>query len=82
VTFGPSGGDNRSYRVSCKKIHAQLPGFKCEWDANTGAQQLHDLFERIAMPKEIFDFRAFTRLKQLQFLIKTNQIDEEFYWRY
>ena len=82
VSFGPSGGDNRSYRVSCKKINTQLPGFKCDWDAHLGAQQLHDLFKRIDMPAEIFEFRAFTRLKQLQFLIKTGQIDAEFFWKY
>lgn len=80
VTLGPSGGDNRSYRVSFDKIHAALPGFKCDWDAKSGAKQLRDLYERIAMPDEIFKFRAFTRLKQLEYLIKTRQIDGEFYW--
>lgn len=82
VTMGSSGGDNRSYRVSFDKIHQRLPGFRCDWDARGGAQQLRELFERIAMPSEIFQFRAFTRLKQLEFLIKTRQVDEEFYWRY
>src|SRR5581483_869636 len=33
VTMGPSGGDNRSYRVTFDKIHRQLPGFACKWDA-------------------------------------------------
>ena len=82
VTVGPPGGDNRSYRVSFDKIHAQLPGFRCDWDARAGAKQLHDLFERIAMPKETFEFRAFTRLKQLEYLIRTSQIDEAFFWRH
>lgn len=82
VTMGSSAGDNRSYRVNFDKITKGLPGFKCEWDARRGAEQLRELFERIAMPKEIFEFRAFTRLKQLEFLIRTRQIDGEFYWRY
>ncbi len=82
VTMGPSGGDNRSYRVSFDKIHRELPGFSCDWNARAGAEQLREVFERIAMPDEIFQFRAFTRLKQLEFLIKTRQIDDEFYWRY
>jgi hypothetical protein len=34
------------------------------------------------MPAEIFQFRAFTRLKQLEYLIRTRQIDDEFYWKY
>lgn len=82
VTFGPSGGDNRSYRVSFDKIHSRLPGFRCEWDAHKGAQQLYELFQRIDMGNEIFEFRAFTRLKQLKFLIQTGQIDDAFFWRY
>lgn len=81
VTFGPSGGDNRSYRVSFDKIHKQLPGFRCSWDARKGAQQLFEVYDRIAMGKEIFEFRAFTRLKQLEYLIRTRQIDGEFFWR-
>lgn len=82
VTMGQSGGDNRSYRVSFDKIYSQLPGFRCDWNARTGAEQLREVFERITMPGEIFQFRAFTRLKQLEYLIKTRQIDDEFYWRY
>jgi nucleoside-diphosphate-sugar epimerase len=80
VTLGPSGGDDRSYRVSFDKIHSQLPGFKCEWDAEKGAKQLHQIYTQIDMPEEIFQFRAFTRLKQLEYLIRTQQIDGEFFW--
>jgi len=82
VTLGNSGGDNRSYRVSFEKISSRLPGFQCRWSAREGAIQLREIFERIEMPREIFEFRAFTRLKQLEFLIRTKQIDDEFFWRY
>ena len=82
VSFGPSGGDNRSYRVSFDKISSQLPGFSCERNAQIGARELREVYERIDMPREIFEFRAFTRLKQLQYLIRTRQIDDEFFWRY
>ena len=33
------------------------------------------------MDKDMFEFRPFTRLKQLKYLIETNQVDGEFYWR-
>lgn len=82
VTMGTNGGDNRSYRVSFDKIHRQLPGFKCEWNAKKGAKQLRDLFERIDMKRETFEHRAFTRLKELEHLIRTKQIDSEFYWSF
>ena len=80
VTFGPPSPDNRSYRVSFEKIQRHLPGFKCRWDARRGAQQLLDLFRRVDMTEEVFQCRTFTRLKQLEYLIRTRQIDETFFW--
>jgi len=81
VTVGPSGGDNRSYRVNFDRIHRELPGFKCRYTARDGAKQLHDVFERIQMSPETYQFRAFTRLKQLRYLQATQQIDGDFFWR-
>ena len=80
LSFGPAGGDNRSYRVSFAKIHAQLPGFRCNWDARKGAQQLRDVFQRIGLDRERFEARPFTRLKQLKYLLMSGQIDERFFW--
>jgi nucleoside-diphosphate-sugar epimerase len=80
VSFGAPGQDNRSYRVSFEKIRKHLPGFKCTWDARRGAKQLYDLFKRIEMPSEVFQHRTFTRLKQLEYLIRTQQIDDHFFW--
>jgi nucleoside-diphosphate-sugar epimerase len=80
LSFGDPSADNRSYRVAFDKIRTVLPDFACEWDARRGAQQLHDVFARIDMPPEMFEFRAYTRLKQLQHLLRTSQIDERFFW--
>jgi len=80
VTFGAAGADNRSYRVSFEKIRKHLPRFKCAWDARRGAQQLCALFKRIDMRADTFQDRAFTRLKQLEYLIRTKQIDDHFFW--
>jgi len=82
VTLGSSEGDNRSYRVSFDKINSRLPGFSCDWDATRGTEQLRDLYERINMSAETFEFRAFTRLKQLEYLIATRQLDEALFWQY
>jgi nucleoside-diphosphate-sugar epimerase len=80
VSVGPSGGDNRSYRVNFDRIHRELPGFKCSYTPVDGVRQLHELFQRIQMSPEIYGFRAFTRLKQLKYLQATGQIDADFYW--
>lgn len=80
VTVGPSGGDNRSYRVNFDRIHAELPGFSCHYSARDGARQLHELFTRLQMTSETYQFRAYTRLKQIRYLQATGQIDGEFHW--
>lgn len=80
VSFGTNGADNRSYRVSFEKINQQLPGFKCEWNAQRGAEQLRNVFERIEMTEDVFQYRGFTRLKQLEYLLRTGQIDQDFFW--
>lgn len=80
VSFGPPGADNRSYRVSFEKIRRHLPGFQCRWDARRGAEQLLGLFRRVDLGREGFEDRAFTRLKQLQYLLRTGQIDGNFFW--
>lgn len=81
VSFGENGSDNRSYRVSFEKINSRLPGFRCDWDVRAGAQQLYDLFRQVDLDEATFHFRGYTRLKQLEYLIRTGQIDASFYWR-
>ena len=80
VSFGPPSPDNRSYRVAFDKIRKHLPGFECRWDARRGAEQLLELFRRVDMTEEVFQYRTFTRLKQLEYLIRTRQIDDNFFW--
>ncbi len=81
LSMGTNCVDNRSYRVSFDKIHQHLPGFRCRGNIVSGATELRELFERIDMSRDTFEFRAYTRVKQLQYLIKTQQIDERFFWR-
>jgi nucleoside-diphosphate-sugar epimerase len=80
VSAGPPSQDNRSYRVSFDKIAAKLPGFRARWTAQKGAEELQRLFERIEFTPETYQFRAFTRLKQLQYLQRTRQIDADLFW--
>jgi nucleoside-diphosphate-sugar epimerase len=81
LSFGPPAADNRSYKVSFEKIRRILPEFTCDWDAHAGAGQLHALFSRIQMTAEQFNARPFTRLKMLEHLLGTGQIDADFFWR-
>jgi len=81
VTFGQNNGDKRSYRVCFDKINSSLPGFRCRLDARQGAAQLLLVFRQLKMSREVFEFRTFTRLKQLEYLLGLSQIDSHFLWK-
>lgn len=81
LTFGEPGADNRSYKVAFDHIGEVLPDFRCEWNAAKGAAQLHQVFQSIALDPETFTGRGHTRLKQLQYLMETGQVDDSLFWK-
>ncbi|GAA2721726.1 NAD-dependent epimerase/dehydratase family protein [Cellulomonas aerilata] len=81
VSFGDPSADNRSYRVAFDKIRSVLPGYACEWDAQKGAAQLRRVFEDIDLDAATFTGRGHTRLKQIEHLIRTGQVDEQLFWK-
>ncbi|HYW33919.1 MAG TPA: SDR family oxidoreductase [Balneolaceae bacterium] len=81
ISFGNNvDEDNRSYRVSFDKINDQLPGFSCDYTLDEGARELHNIFSKIKLSPEIFQARSYTRLKQLKYLLETDQLNEDLYW--
>ncbi len=80
VTFGDPSADNRSYRVAFDRIREVLPGYATDWDARAGATQLRRIFEAIDMDEPTFTGRGHTRLKQIEYLMRTHQVDAELYW--
>ncbi len=81
LTFGAPNADNRSYRVAFGKIREVFGGFRAAWDVASGAAQLHRVFQDIAMDPETFQGRGHTRLRQIEYLLKTGQVDERLFWR-
>jgi nucleoside-diphosphate-sugar epimerase len=80
VSAGPPSGDKRSYRVSFEKVRKKLPGFTCRWTARDGARELRRVFQRIEFGAAEHEARPFTRLKQLRYLQRTGQIDDNLFW--
>ncbi|MBC3765576.1 NAD-dependent epimerase/dehydratase family protein [Neptunicella marina] len=80
LSTGKPSGDNRSYKVSFDKIATQLPGYKTRWTTKAGAEELKQRFERIQMSADTYQFRAFTRLKQLNYLRQSGQLDDRLFW--
>ncbi len=79
VSFGPPSADNRSYRVNFDKVAGDL-GFTCDWDLAAGARQLHQVFRAIALDADTFYGRGHTRLKQIQYLLDSGQVNPQLFW--
>jgi len=81
LAFGSDGADNRSYRVNFDKIHGVLPDFACDWNALKGAEQLRSVYQAVQLDEGVFTGPGHTRLKQLEHLMRTGQVDDDLYWR-
>lgn len=80
LSFGSSDPDNRSYRVSFEKIKTKLPGFSTSWTAEKGARQFVNLFNHIGFSASDFKQPSYTRLKELEKLIVTKQVNQDLFW--
>ncbi len=82
LIVGEAGADNRSYRVNFDRIRRILPDFKCQWTAESGARQMHDVFAKIGMTEDEFRAPPYTRLKMLMKHRKTGLLDDKLCWTY
>src|SRR5262249_12776212 len=81
VEFAPNGGpDKRCYRVNCDKIQRVLPGFKPQWTAKLGAQELYDAYRAVNLTFEDLEKGSFVRMVQIQKLLKAGRLDQTLHW--
>ena len=76
-----AGADNRSYRVCFDKIGDILPGFECRLGPRAWRARAPRALRANRPGRAHVSFRGYTRLKQIEYLPRTGQIDEQFYWR-
>lgn len=81
ISFNSNSSDKRNYRVNFDKINSTLPGFVCDWTVEMAVKELEDIFKNINMTEETFKSKNFTRLKQVDWLKETGQIDGKLFWR-
>lgn len=72
--------DARDYNVSFAKVRKVLPEFAPRWNVERGIRELYDAFTRWGLDRARFESRDFTRLKQIQHLLQTQQIDHDLMW--
>lgn len=81
VEYAPDGGpDKRCYRVNCDKIHCVLPGFRPEWTARKGAQELYDAYRTVGLTAEDLDTGRYVRINQIRRLQTAGRLDNSLRW--
>ncbi len=80
VITGEHGSDSRSYRVNFDLIAKELPDFKPKWTLKEGIKEVYEAYKKYQMTDEKFNSKAFIRLKELQHLMSTKQINDQLFW--
>jgi nucleoside-diphosphate-sugar epimerase len=82
VDFAPDAGpDKRCYRVDCNKIARVLHGFKPQWTARRGVEQLYQVYKSIGLKLEDFEGPRFMRIAHVKKLVSEGLLDENLRWR-
>jgi nucleoside-diphosphate-sugar epimerase len=81
VEYATGGGpDKRCYRVNCDKIRRVLPNFHPQWNARKGAQELYDAYRAAGLSASELEHGRYTRISQIQKLLKAGTLDESLRW--
>lgn len=81
VEYAPEGGpDLRCYRINCDKIRRLVPGFRPQWTARKGAQELYEAYRAAGLTREDMESGRYIRLRHIQRLLKTGQLDASLHW--
>ena len=76
VEYAPGGGpDKRCYRVNCDKIRRMLPGFRPQWNARKGAQELYEAYVAAGLGTDEIRSGRYIRIHQIQKRLKAKQLD-------
>ena len=81
VEYAPDGGpDKRCYRVNCDKIRHVLPGFRPQWTARQGAQELYEAYRAVGLSCADLELGRYTRITHIQKLMQAEQLDSSLRW--
>jgi nucleoside-diphosphate-sugar epimerase len=82
IEFAPEAGpDMRCYRVDCNKIAKQLRGFKPQWTARRGIDQLYEEYKKVGLKLEEFEGPKFSRIAYVKSMIEKGRLDENLRWK-
>lgn len=81
VEFAPTAGpDKRCYRVDCNKIAQTLPGYKPQWTARRGVEELYATLCRTGLTLADFEGIRYKRIAHIKNLIRQRRLSDSLYW--
>jgi len=82
IEYAPDAGpDKRCYRVDCNRIALTLHGFKPQWTARRGVEELYAAYRQVGLTLEEFEGERYKRIAHVKQLVSDGQLDEELRWR-
>jgi nucleoside-diphosphate-sugar epimerase len=70
-----AGPDKRCYRVDCNRIARTLHGFKPQWTARRGVQELYEAYKGVGLSMEEFEGERFKRIAHVKKLVAEGRLD-------
>lgn len=81
VSLAPDAApDTRCYRVDCNRISRSLHGFKPQWTARRGAEQLYESFCDVGLTLDDFEGERFKRIAHVKHLVADGRLDAKLRW--
>ena len=82
IEYAPGGGpDKRCYRVNCDKVRHSLPGYRPQWSAGMGAQELYEAYRAVGLSADDLERGRYLRISHIQRLIGAGRLDTALRWQ-
>lgn len=81
IEYAPDAGpDKRNYRVDGSKILQKLPGFKPQWTAQKGAEELYQAFRDAGITPDDFEGPRFKRIAHIKAMLAGAKLEDSLRW--
>jgi len=81
IDYAPGGGpDVRCYRVNFDKIGRMVPGFRPQWTALKGAQELYDAYRSVGLTVADIEEGRYVRIAEIRRLQQGGKLDSSLRW--
>ncbi len=83
IEYAPGGtADTRCYRVDCGKAETTLPGFRPQWTARAGAEELYRAFLDTELTTDDFEGIRYKRIAHIRQLMADGELTPDLRWAY